>query len=77
MYPCIITGLQDRNITEVNKSLGNVAKFKYCKLKIINQNYIYEEIIKSLNCRILWFLFDYSINMDKIYIWNEVVVWIR
>jgi hypothetical protein len=53
MYPCIIIGMQDRNIAKMNNnSLSKCNKIKYFRLKIINQTYILEEIKKGLNYKI-------------------------
>jgi hypothetical protein len=42
--------MQDRIVSKIgNRSLGNVAQFRYLKMSVANQNLIQEEIKKRLN----------------------------
>jgi hypothetical protein len=42
---------QNHNFLTVNKSFKNVAKFKYFRATVANQNNIKNEIKRKLNCR--------------------------
>jgi len=45
----MFTTHQNHNTKAANKSLKNVAKFKYLGMTITNQNWIHEEIKNRLN----------------------------
>jgi hypothetical protein len=56
---------QNHNLKRDNKSLKNVAKFKYQRMTVTNKNFIHEEIEKRLNLvQNLLFYCLFSKNVD-------------